>query len=266
MSTLANTSQEIPPSTCGRAQINWRGWILPLALIALWWLVTAQGWVNTRLIVPPGNVLKAAIKAVSDPVFYEGLLFSIGRYLSGFLLGSLGGVLLGTLLGVSRLADRLIGPTFHTMRQISLFAWLPLWSSCLGYGEVSKVVFISMSALYPVALGTFEGVRGVNLEYAEVARLFRFSRTQMLFRLILPAASKQIATGLTLGLIYAWLATIGAEFLLANWGNGLGNIVIKGRASFNIELIIFGMLVIGGVGVFFNSVAENIEARVLRWR
>ncbi|MFX8381726.1 ABC transporter permease, partial [Acinetobacter baumannii] len=73
-------------------------------------------------------------------------------------------------------------------------------------------------------------------------------------------------TGLTLGLVYAWVATIGSEFLLANWGNGLGNIVIKGRAAFNIELIIFGMLVIGVVGVVLNSVAARIEAYVLRWR
>lgn len=266
MSTLASQSPSLGAHVPKRVQRDWRGAVLPLALVALWWLVTSQGWVNTRLIVPPANVIKAAANALSDSVFYQGVLFSVGRLLSGFLLGSLGGLLLGVLLGMSRQADLYIGPTFHTVRQISLFAWLPLLSSWLGYGELSKLVFISLSTLYPVVLGTFEGVRSVSKAHGEVARIYHFTRLQLLFRLSLPAASPQIATGLTLGLIYAWVATIGSEFLLANWGNGLGNIVIKGRATFNVELIIFGMLVIGAVGVFFNRIAARIEAHALRWR
>jgi sulfonate transport system permease protein len=243
-----------------------RGLVLPALLIAAWALLTSLHAVNTRLIVPPAGVLRTALHTVADLSFWQGVLFSVGRDLSGFTLGALGGVALGTLLGVSRRADRLIGPTFHTVRQISLFAWLPLLSTWLGYGELSKLVFISLSALYPVALGTFEGVRGVTAAQAEVARVYRFNRRQVLFRLILPAASPQIATGLTLGLVYAWVATIGSEFLLANWGHGLGNIVIKGRAAFNVELIVFGMLAIGAVGTVLNRVARHLEARALHWR
>ena len=75
-----------------------------------------------------------------------------------------------------------------------------------------------------------------------------------------------VEQNVALGLVYAWVATIGSEFLLANWGNGLGNIVIKGRAAFNVELIVFGMLAIGLVGVFFNKVAALLEAKALAWR
>jgi len=251
------------PST---RRVDWRAWALPGALLALWWLVTALGWVNTRLIVPPLAVLRTAVDVVQDPVFWQGAAFSVARDLSGFALGALSGVALGSLIGASTWAARLIGPGFHTLRQISLFAWLPLLSTWLGYGEASKLVFISVYVLYPVTLGTIEGVRGVSQDLADVARVHHFTRTQMFTRLILPAASPRIATGLTLGLICAWVATIGSEFLLANWGNGLGNIIIKGRAAFNVELIIVGMLTIGLVGTALNRLAARLEARALAWR
>ena len=247
-------------------RIDLRPWALPIALLALWWLLTTAGWVNTKLIVPPGNVLRMAAKTLAEPLFWQGVLFSVAREASGFAAGALGGTALGCLLGVSRWADRLIGPSFHTLRQISLFAWLPLLSTWLGYGELSKIVFIGLSTLYPVALGTFEGVRAVTRAHVEVARVLRFTRMQLLFRVILPAAAPQIATGLTLGLVYAWVATIGSEFLLANWGHGLGNIIIKGRAAFNIELIVVGMLAIGAIGVALNRIAARLEAHALRWQ
>jgi len=92
------------------------------------------------------------------------------------------------------------------------------------------------------------------------ARVYGLTFRQRLTRLVLPAASPQIAAGLTLGLVYAWVATIGAEFLLANWGHGLGNLIIKARASFNVELIVVGMLAIGLIGTALNRAAARVEA------
>lgn len=247
-------------------RIDLRAYALPLLLLAAWWLSTSLGWVNTRLIVPPAQVLRVATTSLADPVFWQGVLLSLGRDMAGFTLGAATGISLGCLLGVSRWAEHIVGPSFHTVRQISLFAWLPLLSAWLGYGEWSKLVFIGLSTLYPVTLGTLEGVRSVTRAQADVARVYGFNRWQMLTRLILPAASPQIATGLTMGLIAAWVATIGSEFLLANWSNGLGNIIIKGRSAFNIELIIVGMLAIGLVGSALNYFAARLEARALHWQ
>lgn len=247
-------------------RIDIRGAVLPLVLLAVWWTATQFHWVDTRLIVPPGQVVAALVQTLQDALFYQGVAFSIARDLAGFALGSVLGIALGLALGLSRWADRLVGPSFHTLRQISLFAWLPLLSSWLGYGEGAKLVFIAVSVLYPVALNTVEGVRSISPAQHDVARVFGFTRWQLLWRLILPAASPQIATGLTLGLVYAWVATIGAEFLLANWGHGLGNLIIKARAAFNVELIVIGMLAIGLIGTALNRAAGYWERRALHWR
>lgn len=247
-------------------QTDLRGFVLPLAFIALWYALTALQLVNTKLIVPPGAVLDAAWKVASGGELLAGLRASLARDLAGFAAGSAAGIGLGLLLGVSRWAERLVGPTFHTLKQISLFAWLPLLSTWLGTGEAAKILFVALSAFYPVALNTFEGVRGVTRAQVEVARVLGFNRRQLAWRLVLPAASPQIATGLHLALLYAWLATIGAEYLLGASSHGIGNVVIRGKAAFHVELIIVGMLLIGLVGMALNRLAAAVEARVLHWR
>lgn len=249
-----------------RRGADWRGWVLPLAVLALWYVVTALQLVNTKLIVPPAAVAAAAWDVVGSGQLLAGLRASLVRDLSGFVAGSAAGILLGLVLGVSRRAEQLVGPTFHTLKQISLFAWLPLLSTWLGTGESAKILFIALSAFYPVALNTFEGVRGVTRSQLEVARVLGFHRGQLVLRLVLPAASAQIATGLHLALLYAWLATIGAEYLLGSSAQGIGSVVIRGKASFHVELIVVGMLLIGLVGMALNRAATLVEGRLLHWR
>lgn len=254
-------------STTYKKRIDVRGWVLPVILIAVWFVATHWEWVDTRLIVPPSSVLESAWKETSSGSIFVALGFSLLRDLTGFFIGALAGLAFGILLALSPLANRLLGPTFHTIRQISLFAWIPLLSVWLGYTNTSMIVFIAVAAFYPVVLNTFEGIHAISKGWVEVGKVYGFSRRQYLTRLILPAASPQIFTGLHLALIYAWLATIGAEFLLRAYDTvGLGDSVIRGRAGFYVELVIFGMLVIGAVGYLINRLAQSGETYLLRWR
>lgn len=242
-----------------------RGWVLPAALLAAWWLATRWGWTTSPLLVPPEKVWATAVEQVTSGKLAAALGASLRRDLIGFAIGSSAGLLFGALLGASRLADRLLGPSFHTLKQISLFAWIPLLSVWFGLGDAAKIAFLSLAAFFPVVLNTYEGIRAVPPDLLEVADVLRFSRRQRWRRVILPAAAPSIFTGIHLGLIYAWLATLGAEYLLVS-GEGIGNTMIDGREHFWMDLVLFGVIVVGTVGFLLNALAARLEARVLAWR
>jgi sulfonate transport system permease protein len=67
------------------------------------------------------------------------------------------------------------------------------------------------------------------------------------------------------GLVYAWLGTIGAEYLLAA-APGIGNLMIDGRESFQMDKVLLGVVIVGAVGVCISAAATHVEARLLRWR
>ena len=242
-----------------------RGWVVPALLLVLWWAAVRFGWSTSPLLVPLSKVWATAVDQAVTGQLWTALGASLWRNLAGFALGATLGLVFGTALGLSRLFEDIVGPSFHTLKQISLFAWIPLISVWFGLGDLAKVVFLSLAAFFPMVLNTFEGIRSVPREYLEVARVFRFSRWQLLRRVVLPAAAPSIFAGVHLSLIYAWLATLGAEYLLVS-GTGIGNTLVDGREHFWMDLVLFGVVVVGIVGFSLNWIASQVERRLLAWR
>jgi len=242
-----------------------RGFVIPLVLVAGWWAAVRFGWSTSPLLVAPARVWQTGVDQVASGQLFAALGASLWRDLVGFAIGAGAGLLLGALLGSSRRVEQLVGPSFHTLKQISLFAWIPLLSVWFGLGDAAKVAFLSLAAFFPVVLNTFEGIRGVPPDLLEVARVLGFTRAQRWRKVILPAASPAIFAGVHLGLIYAWLATLGAEYLLVS-GQGIGNLMIDGREHFRMDMVLLGVFVVGLVGYTLNWIASRIEARALAWR
>ena len=242
-----------------------RGWVVPAGLLLLWWAAFHFGWSTSSLLVSPAAVWQRAVRYAASGELLTALGASLWRNLAGFAIGAGAGLVFGAALAFSRLFERAVGPSFHTLKQISLFAWIPLISVWFGLGDAAKVAFLSLAAFFPVVLNTFEGIRSVPADLLEVARVLKFDRRQTWTRLILPAAAPSIFAGVHLGLIYAWLATLGAEYLLVS-GQGIGNLMIDGREHFRMDMVLLGVFVVGLVGYTLNWIASRIEARALAWR
>jgi sulfonate transport system permease protein len=242
---------------------DYRGLVVPVVAVLVWWLAVQQGWSQSGLLVSPAKVLETAWDQLGSLPFWRGLGASLARDVSGFAIGTSLGLILGCVLGLSPLFERLVGPSFNTFKQVSLFAWIPLISVWFGLGDVSKVVFLSLAALVPVVVNTCDGLRNVPPGLLEVARVYGFSRWQTIIGVLLPAALPSIFAGIYLALVYAWLATIGAEYLLVS-GEGVGNLLIDGSEHFRMDLVLFGMVVIGVVGWTLNALARALERRLQR--
>lgn len=242
-----------------------RALALPLSIAAAWSLASGARLVNPDLVPSPTLVAQTAWTELAVPRFWFGVAASLGRTACGFTAAAVAGVSLGTVLGVSRWADRLVGPTFHAYRQVAVFAWIPLISAWFGGGEPTKIAFIAVAAVTPVVINTFAGVRAVSCEHVELARVLQLGRVRFVTRVVFPSAAPQILTGLHLALVTAWLATFGAEFFL-QIAPGASNILVEGRALGRMDLVLVGIVVNGLIGFGLTTAIGAVERRVLRWR
>ncbi|AZD05682.1 Alkanesulfonates transport system permease protein [Pseudomonas chlororaphis] len=240
-------------------------WLLPLFLLALWQVANQLEWVDANILVSPLAVLQTTWNGLLDGSLSGGLGLSLRRTLGGLLLGGGLGFALGLLLGLSPLSERILGPTLAALRQIAIFAWVPLLTAWFGLGELAKWVFVALAAFFPLFIATQRSVANLSPQLTEAAQVLRLSLWQRLRRLVLPGAAPGIFAGLRLSLIYAWLGTIGAEYFMPSNG-GIGSQMIGAQQLLRMDLILAGMLLVGLTGALLNLIGQQLETRATRWR
>jgi len=245
-------------TTSKHGRISWAytaiGILLPFALVLVW-QHQAQG--KKTLLGTPGEALQALWGMAKSGHLLSLLVSSLDRVLKGFVIGSGAGLFFGIITGSSKTAEKMFLGSFHAVRQVPLVAWIPLIVMWFGKGGLAQIIFISLAAFYPMALNTYSGIKGISRHYVEVGQVFELSRWQMLKDIYLPAALASIKTGSILSLNMAWTLLVAAEIMTSEPTGGLGDILSEGRETFNMPLLISGMIVMGGFGYLLNLAAEK---------
>ena len=239
-------------------------WMLPLALLALWALATHFEWIAPQVLPAPDAVALTFKDALLSGELWANLQISLLRVLAGFAIGLAGGLVLGVAMGLSPTVQDYVYPLFKAFAQVPVLGWLPLLMLLVGIDEALKIILISKAALVPIALNTFKGIRSVPTRYIEVGRVLRFTRWQMLARVVFPAALAPIWNGIRYGLTHAWLALVVVELLASS--EGLGFMIVYGRQLFQLDVVLAAVLVVGVVGYALDKVLAAIETRLLGWR
>jgi len=239
-------------------------WPVPLAVLALWQLSARQGWVAEQVLPPPSAVWATFSDLLESGDLWHHLGISLVRVLAGFGIGLALGLLLGGAMGLSATFRDYVLPLFKAVSQVPVIGWLPLLILVVGIGEALKFLLIAKAALVPVAINTCQGIQGVPQRFVEVARVYGFTRWQLLARVVLPAATAPIWNGVRYGLTHAWLALVVVELLASS--EGIGFLIVYGRQLFQLDLVLAAVLAVGIVGFAIDKLLALAEGRLLRWR
>lgn len=238
-------------------------WLFPLALL-LWQLSALQGWAPEQVLPPPGAVYDSFAALLASGELWDHLQVSLVRVFSGFGIGLSAGLLLGGAMGLSPTLRDYLFPLFKAFSQVPTLGWLPLLMLLVGIDEELKFLLIAKAALVPVTINTCQGVQGVPNRYIEVARVYGFTRWQLLSRVVFPAATAPVWNGVRYGLTHAWLALVVVELLASS--EGIGYLIVYGRQLFQLDLVLAAVVAVGILGLLLDKLLARTEAWLLRWR
>lgn len=243
---------------------NWRGLVLPLALLVLLEALVRLDWIPAHQLPAPSQVGQTLWWLAAGGELWGHIGVSLARVAAGFAIGAALAVLIGAWVGLSRRAESYLEPTFQALRAIPSLAWVPLLLLWLGIDETPKVVLIALGAFFPVYLALLAGIRNVDRKLVEVGRLHRLSSVELTRRILLPAALPSLFTGLRGALSLSWMFLVAAELIAAT--QGLGYLLSDGRETSRPDLVIAAILLLAVLGKLSDGLLKQLETRALHWR
>ena len=192
------------------------------------------------------------------------LLPSLGRVLGGWAAASLIDIVVGVAIGRLPVLADLCEPIVHFARAVPPAILVPVFLVMLPVGTPVELATIIFGVLWPVLLNSIDGARHVHRGHIESARAFRLPAFQRLTRIILPSAAPKIFAGLRVALALALTMMIISEF--AGSTNGIGQEENTAWTTFDVPVIWAVILLLGLLGIVFNTVFSLLERRVLAWQ
>jgi len=235
-----------------------------IAFIAIWEALPRLGWVNPGYLSPPSAVLGAVIHLAANGDLVRHLQASLWRSFAGLLLAIACGVSLGLAMGWFARVEGVLDPLLQFFRQTSALALFPVFILFLGIGEMSKIAIIFWASFWPILLSTISGVKQVDGLLINSALSMGANRRFLFTKIVLPAASPSIFTGIRLAGAYCITALVAAEMIGAH--SGLGFLTLNSQEVFQIPSMYAGILLLAVVGLLLNFLLALLERRFTRWR
>jgi ABC-type nitrate/sulfonate/bicarbonate transport system permease component len=239
-----------------------------LFFFLVWYLATEVFGLFRGSVMPsPVDVVSMFIKKlyIKNPegyTLFQHIFASLYVVFIGYLIGAVIGNILGIGMAWYEKFDFIVRPLFDMIRPIPPIGWIPLMILLFGIGIVPRALIIFFAVFVTCVVNSYSGIKSTNIVHIWVAETFGATKFEILSKVAFPSALPQIFTGLRVGLGMAWMAVVASEMLASS--SGLGYMMSFARQYARSDIIIVGMLTIGGIGALLSYLLEKVQKKFVK--
>ena len=227
--------------------------------LALWAWVTFGGYVSRTFLADPVTMAREGWRLLAEFGFLYDIAMTIWRVLGGFVLAAALALPIGIAMGAWKPVEAFFEPFVSFARYLPASAFIPLLILWAGIGELQKLLVIFIGSFFQIVLMVAVAVGTTRRDMVEAAYTLGATDIGVVRRVLLPSSAPQIAEIFRLVLGWAWTYVIVAELIGSS--SGIGHMIINSQALLNTGQIIFGILVIGIIGL----ISEFLFKAANRW-
>lgn len=235
-----------------------------ILFFALWAAVSFGGLVPKQFLADPLTMLRSGWELFTKHAFHEDVGITVWRVLGGFLIAAALGVPLGIAMGAYKPIEAFFEPFVSFARYLPASAFIPLLILWAGIGEAQKLAVIFIGSFFQIVLMVAVIVGSTRRDLVEAAYTLGAKSSGVVTRVLLPSSAPDIAETLRLVLGWAWTYVIVAELIGAS--SGIGHMITDSQALLDTGQIIFGIVVIGVIGLVSDYLFKLANQRLFPWR
>jgi NitT/TauT family transport system permease protein len=229
-----------------------------------WEAAPRLGLINRTFLPPFSEVIIRGVQFAAEGKLLPQILVSLERAAGGFALGVITAVPLGILLGWYRPLERILNPLLQLLRQTNPVSLFPVFIMFFGIGYLTNIAIIYWVVVWPILLGTVNGVTYVDPALVKYARSVGLSPARMFVKVVFPSAVPSIITGMRLAATYSFLMLVISEMVGAS--SGLGYLIVNAQYLMSIHLLYVGVIVLALLGILSNWLLVLLERRLTSWK
>jgi NitT/TauT family transport system permease protein len=230
---------------------------------AAWGFATLGGYVSKTFLASPLTMMEEGWLLLTRHGFLADIGITVWRVVGGFALAALIAVPTGVLMGAYKPIEAFLEPFVSFARYLPASAFIPLLILWAGLGELQKLLVIFIGAVFQIILMVAVTVSSVRRDLVEAALTLGARDAGILARVLIPASAPDIAESLRLVLGWAWTYVIVAELIGSS--SGIGHMIIDSQALLATGQIIFGIIVIGIIGLISDFLFKWANRRLFPW-
>ena len=240
---------------------NWHPIAFVVALIAVWWGVTAAEWVQPYIIPSPGDT----VAAFTDNGGYLAHNTWVTTYetVLGFVIAVVIGLVVAVVMVYSKGMEQTLYPVILFAQVIPKIAIAPLFIVWLGFGMAPKIWVAVLMAFFPVVISGLAGLRTVDPEILELTSTMGASKWKTFLKVRLPAALPELLSGLKVAATLAVTGAVVGEFVGAN--EGLGYVILQANGNLDTAMLFAALIIMSLLGVVLFLLIQLAEKFLIPW-
>lgn len=175
-------------------------------------------------------------------LFIQDLLLSSMRLGVGYVISVILAIIFALFLTRGKVGAFFL-PFFDVMQSFPTFAMLPLVIRYFGASNVTVIIFLVFTMIWPILFAIISAQKLVKDEWNEAADIYGAKGWRRLIHYYLPLSYPGLIVGSIVGLGEGWEAVVGAEIIVGIESGGLGAFFNHNGDSTSIVLFgVFALL------------------------
>ncbi len=266
---MQTTSGERSEGTSGKSMPIWMSTLLwqlfvVFIIIGFWQMAHELKWGVPIVVQSPVAVMSSLIELAKGDMLWPNYWATIKATILGLVIAVVIGTPIGLFLGIVQSVQRVFAPFISAFNSMPRIALAPVFIIVFGIDMWAKVALSVSLVIFIMMLNAMAGVSAADSEAMRMMRTLGATKSQILRKVVLPAALPSILVGVRLGLIYSLLGVIASELIASQ--DGLGQMIAGSAGVFDLATVYAVLLLLMVTAALLNTGSEIVGRLLLQWQ